>query len=81
MRRRPGETDPHRGSWHLAKTKSEDGGDDWVLVKDRDAEASDQIDITAAEPASVLSGRTIEEIAAGPHRVFHDQSAGGSGVA
>ena len=64
-----------RGRWHLARTKSEDGGEDWVLVKDRDAEANDQIDITATEPASVLSGRTIEEIAAGPHRVFHGEGA------
>jgi len=64
-----------RGRWHLARTKSEDGGEGWVLVKDRDAEANDQIDITATEPASVLSGRTIEEIAAGPHRVFHGEGA------
>jgi DNA ligase D-like protein (predicted 3'-phosphoesterase) len=34
----------------------------WLLVKTRDDEARPGYDLVAAEPASVLSGRTIEEV-------------------
>src|SRR5262249_32255470 len=63
-----------RGRWHLVKTRSgaQTGGhsENWLLFKGRDDAANDEIDILSAEPASVVSGRTIDEIAAAPERVW-----------
>lgn len=49
------------GSWAFTRT-GRDG--DWLLVKVRDAAADPQLDLTIAEPRSILSGLTIEEMAA-----------------
>lgn len=54
-----------RGKWTLVKTKR--GKDEWLLIKERDAYASEQG--TEDYPAdSVLSGRSVEQVAAGDDR-------------
>jgi bifunctional non-homologous end joining protein LigD len=70
-----------RGRWHLVRTRSEGKAENWLLFKGRDAAANDEIDITTAEPASVLSGRTVEEVAAAPERVWHSNRAAAPTVA
>jgi hypothetical protein len=37
---------------------------DWLLVKVRDDDADPLLDLTVTEPHSILSGLTIEEMAA-----------------
>jgi DNA ligase D-like protein (predicted 3'-phosphoesterase) len=49
------------GSWAFTRT-GRDG--DWLLVKVRDDAANPSLDLTSAEPQSILSGLTIEEMAA-----------------
>lgn len=57
------------GRWHLIRTR---GGDhkreNWLLFKARDDAANDRLDILEAEPASVVSGRTVEQVAGDPKR-------------
>lgn len=52
------------GRWHLVRTKPQGKAESWLLFKGRDELADDTIDIVADKPASVISGRTIDEIAA-----------------
>jgi DNA ligase D-like protein (predicted 3'-phosphoesterase) len=47
------------GAWAFTRT-----GADWLLVKVKDADADPDLDLTVTEPRSVLSGLTIEEMAA-----------------
>jgi bifunctional non-homologous end joining protein LigD len=47
------------GSWVLVRTR---GGRQWLLIKHRDEYAS-QEDLTASKPLSVVSGRSMAEIA------------------
>jgi bifunctional non-homologous end joining protein LigD len=47
-----------KGSWVLVKTRSQQ----WLLIKHRDSHASKD-DVTVEQPRSVLSGRTLAEIA------------------
>jgi bifunctional non-homologous end joining protein LigD len=58
-----------RGGWALVRMGGQrpDRKTNWLLIKERDDEArsADEYDVLAARPESVLSGRTIEEIAAG----------------
>jgi DNA ligase D-like protein (predicted 3'-phosphoesterase) len=49
------------GSWAFTRT-GRDG--DWLMVKVRDEAADPLLDLTTAEPQSVLSGLTIEQMAA-----------------
>lgn len=55
-----------KGSWVLVRTRSgypaSSGRPAWLLIKHRDAYASDR-DITTEAPNSVISRRTLEEIA------------------
>jgi bifunctional non-homologous end joining protein LigD len=52
-----------KGSWVLVRTRGLRAGQrSWLLIKHRDAYASDR-DITMDEPRSVLSNRTLAEIA------------------
>jgi bifunctional non-homologous end joining protein LigD len=51
------------GRWHLVRTKPRGKAESWLLFKGRDELADDKLDIVADKPASVISGRTIEEIA------------------
>jgi bifunctional non-homologous end joining protein LigD len=55
-----------RGRWTLVKTKR--GKNEWLLIKERDAYATEQS--TEDYPHdSVLSGRTVEQVASGDPRV------------
>ena len=53
-----------RGGYALTRTGVDARGRErWILVKKRDAEARPGCDVVAAHPESVLSGRTIEQVA------------------
>ncbi|HEY6177842.1 MAG TPA: non-homologous end-joining DNA ligase [Kofleriaceae bacterium] len=64
-----------RGRWHLVRTRGDGKAENWLLFKGRDEAASDEIDITADKPASVVSGRTVDEVAAARDRVWHSNKA------
>jgi bifunctional non-homologous end joining protein LigD len=53
-----------KGSWVLVRTRGfgRSGGESWLLIKHRDKFASKR-DITLEQPRSVLSNRTLAEIA------------------
>jgi bifunctional non-homologous end joining protein LigD len=59
-----------RGHWALVRMKNrpgrDQGRDNWLLIKERDAEArtGKESEIVELMPDSVLTGRTLEEIAA-----------------
>jgi DNA ligase D-like protein (predicted 3'-phosphoesterase) len=53
-----------RGGFALTRTGRDGDRERWLLVKVSDAEADRERDVVAEEPASVLSGRTIEELRA-----------------
>ncbi len=63
------------GRWHLVKTKPQGKQEGWLLFKSRDDAANDSLDITAERPESVITGRTVEEIAAAPDRVWQSNRA------
>ncbi len=68
--------DKLRGRWHLVRTKAQGKQEAWLLFKGRDAAADDELDIVADQPASVISGRTIDEVAADTeHRVWQSNRA------
>jgi bifunctional non-homologous end joining protein LigD len=48
------------GGWALVRMK--DGENQWLLIKEKDEHADPDRDVTAEEPASVISGLTVEEI-------------------
>jgi bifunctional non-homologous end joining protein LigD len=54
-----------RGGWALTRTGGQARPNVWILVKRRDAHAQPSLDITTAAPASVQSGRDLDEIEAG----------------
>jgi bifunctional non-homologous end joining protein LigD len=60
-----------KGKWHLVRMRSRHGekGDNWLLIKSDDAAARrpEDPDILEEEPNSVLTGRSIEEIATDAH--------------
>ncbi len=64
-----------RGRWHLVRTRPQGKQEAWLLFKGRDDAANDTLDITTAEPASVVSGKTIEEVAEHPDRVWQSDRA------
>jgi bifunctional non-homologous end joining protein LigD len=51
-----------RGGWALVRMKPRDGKDEWLLIKERDEFVDPDRDVTAEDPASVLSGLTVEEV-------------------
>ena len=54
-----------KGAWAFSRTRlGRDPRDKWLLVKVNDAGADPKRDLTAELPRSVLSGRTVEEVAA-----------------
>ncbi len=68
-----------RGAWVLARMggKGNESGRNWLLIKKRDDEARTvaSFNVLAEMPRSVLSGRTMEEIAADPEAVWTDGGA------
>jgi bifunctional non-homologous end joining protein LigD len=64
-----------RGRWHLVRTKPQGKQDSWLLFKGRDDEANDTLDIVTERPESVVSGRTVEQIAKAPERVWQSNHA------
>jgi bifunctional non-homologous end joining protein LigD len=60
-----------QGRWVLVRTRRDPRGrNQWLLIKHRDEFAMEGADIVAAVQTSVVSGRTMEEIAKGK-RVWH----------
>jgi bifunctional non-homologous end joining protein LigD len=60
------------GAWHLVRTKGRGGSKPtWILFKSKDEHSNEVQDITAMRPESVITGRTVEEIAAAPDKVWH----------
>src|SRR5207237_1491432 len=65
------------GAWHLVRMRGRPGEKkaNWLLIKGQDdaARSPDEPDILEEEPRSVVSGRSIEEIAQGKGktRVWH----------
>ncbi len=74
-----------RGRWHLVRMRARDrrdqGHDNWLLIKAKDEEAKSgrAADILDAEPLSAVSGRSMDEIAAGKgrKRVWHSNRPAG----
>jgi bifunctional non-homologous end joining protein LigD len=61
-----------QGSWVLVRTRSDSRGKpQWLLIKHKDEYAEPGSDVTAEHLTSVVSGRTMEEIAGGKSRVWH----------
>ncbi len=63
-----------RGGFALVKIKGREARDDeksWLLIKEKDEAARPGYDVAAAEPTSVLSGRTSEQVARDRDRVWH----------
>ena len=79
-----------RGGWMLVKSHGGKYGGDksWLLIKERDEFARSGVDarVVETEPDSVSSGRSLEEIAANPDRLWHSNKSvaenvrGGGGV-
>jgi bifunctional non-homologous end joining protein LigD len=71
------------GRWHLVRMRARQGDrhDNWLLIKGKDEEArgARDRDILEEKSRSVVSGRTIEEIAGGKggKRVWHSNRANG----
>lgn len=59
------------GLWNLIRTRDEKT---WLLIKSKDEEAVSLAkgDILSERPESILSGRTVEEVARAPVRVWKD---------
>jgi bifunctional non-homologous end joining protein LigD len=74
------------GRWHLVRMRARQGDrhDNWLLIKGNDEEArgARDRDILEEKSRSVVSGRTIEEIAGGKgkKRVWHSNRANGGKV-
>ncbi len=63
-----------RGLWNLVRmgARHEEGKENWLLIKEKDDEArtGEKGDVTENLTESVTSGRTIEQIASGRHRLW-----------
>jgi bifunctional non-homologous end joining protein LigD len=76
-----------RGKWALIRMHGRSGGSDskpnWLLIKEHDdfEQPPDKPSITDAEPNSVVTGRTMEQIAASEDHVWNSKDTAGSGQA
>jgi bifunctional non-homologous end joining protein LigD len=59
------------GRWHLIRTRGDGKHDNWLLFKSRDDAANDNTDITEQRPESVITGRSIDEIASDADAVWN----------
>jgi bifunctional non-homologous end joining protein LigD len=63
-----------RGGWMLVRMPGRSGerAENWLLIKERDDEArpADEFDVVRDEPNSVVSGRSVEQIADAPERMW-----------
>ncbi len=72
-----------RGSWALVRIRDRrqgsDDGRSWLLIKhdDEAARPAAEYPVVEAEPNSVATGRTMEQIAAAQDRVWHSNRAAG----
>jgi bifunctional non-homologous end joining protein LigD len=66
--------DKLHGRFHLVRTKPSGKQDQWLLFKSHDDAASD-VDIVDERPESALSGRTVEQVAEAPGRVWHSNKS------
>mgnify|MGYP002779429942 CR=1 FL=1 len=70
-----------KGSFALVRTDTVEGGvrSKWLFLKHRDGYADPSVDITEEILTSVVSGRTMEEIAGGVggDRIWHSNRSGG----
>src|SRR5687768_5547172 len=60
-----------RGSYALVRTQQRGSKPQWLLIKHRDEYAEPGSDVVAENMTSVVTGRTMEEIAGGGSRVWH----------
>ena len=69
-----------RGIWNLVRMggHQETGKENWLLIKENDEEArsGNNGEVTQKLTESVASGRSIEQIASGRHRVWHSNRSG-----
>jgi bifunctional non-homologous end joining protein LigD len=69
------------GIWNLVRMggQGEAGKENWLLIKEKDeyARSGKNSEVTQILTDSVESGRTIEQIASGSHRVWHSNRAAG----
>lgn len=63
------------GSWALIQLKSSDDPKNWLLIKEQDDVAQDDDDWLEDNSRSIVSGRSMDEIAAAPGRVWQDGEA------
>ena len=59
-----------RGTYALTRTGRDGEENQWMMVKVKDGLADPEVDLTETAPASVVSGRTIEEVEADPHATW-----------
>src|ERR1700751_616699 len=77
------EGDKLRGGWNLVRSRSGAYGENgWLLIKEADdfARLGREAQITEDRPDSVLSGRSMEEIAADADRVWHSNRSAAANV-
>lgn len=74
------EGDKLRGGWTLIRLarRGNERATNWLLIKERDDEArlTDDYDVVDAEPNSVATGRSLDEIAAARDRVWGSNRSG-----
>ena len=54
-----------KGTWALVRTRMQGKAQQWLLIKQRDGRESGTIDVTEKYCTSVVTGRTMEQIAEG----------------
>jgi bifunctional non-homologous end joining protein LigD len=71
-----------KGGWTLVRMQRRAGerATNWLLIKERDdtARPLDEYDVTEAEPASAVTGRTLDQIARDNDRVWSSNRNGSS---
>lgn len=66
-----------KGGWDLVRMRGDGKRENWLLIKEKDAEAREEGEIIGTETASVATGRSMEEIAqgAGPRKPARAQKS------